>query len=380
MKQVARVLSTYSADVMGVCSALYELGGMTIIYDPSGCNSTYTTHDEPRWYDMESMVFLCPLTEMDAVMGNDAKLIDDTIKAANELKPKFISLVGAVIPMLAGTDFKGIARVIESRTGIPTIGFKTNGMHSYLTGANMAFEKVAERFCKQDIVKNNSDKTRINLLGVTPLDFSITGTVEKIKEIFDDNDIEITSTFAMGSTFEEIESAGNADVNVVVSSCGIGVATKLKEMFGIPYVCGVPMGEKFAGALIEGVKSKNADAYSILEGQYDNYDSAKTIIIGEEIMSKSMAKMLEYDFDMKDIGIITPFEETNTIFHEDTIEKVIKNAKFVIADPLYRRILPKNSDIRFIELPHEAYSGRIYRSQIPVMAGKEFLEWFTKKA
>ena len=97
-------------------------------------------------------------------------------------------------------------------------------------------------------------------------------------------------------------------------------------------------------------------------------------------MSKSMAKMLEYDFDMKDIGIITPFEETNTIFHEDTIEKVIKNAKFVIADPLYRRILPKNSDIRFIELPHEAYSGRIYRSQIPVMAGKEFLEWFTKKA
>ena len=45
MKQTARIISTYSADVMGVCSALFELGGMTVMHDASGCNSTYTTHD-----------------------------------------------------------------------------------------------------------------------------------------------------------------------------------------------------------------------------------------------------------------------------------------------------------------------------------------------
>jgi hypothetical protein len=53
MKQVSVTLSTYTADVSGVCSALYELGGMVVIHDPSGCNSTYNTHDEPRWYDMD---------------------------------------------------------------------------------------------------------------------------------------------------------------------------------------------------------------------------------------------------------------------------------------------------------------------------------------
>ena len=53
MKQTARIISTYSADVMGVCSALFELGGMTVMHDASGCNSTYTTHDEPRWFDMD---------------------------------------------------------------------------------------------------------------------------------------------------------------------------------------------------------------------------------------------------------------------------------------------------------------------------------------
>ena len=35
-------MSTYTADCSGVASALYELGGMTVIHDASGCNSTYT--------------------------------------------------------------------------------------------------------------------------------------------------------------------------------------------------------------------------------------------------------------------------------------------------------------------------------------------------
>ena len=35
----------------------------------------------------------------------------------------------------------------------------------------------------------------------------------------------------------------------------------------------------------------------------------------------------------------------------------------MIADPLYRPIVPQGS--QFFPLPHEAYSGRIYRKQIP---------------
>ena len=68
MKQTARILSTYSADTFGVCSALYELGGMVVIHDPSGCNSTYTTHDEPRWFSKPSQIFVSALTEQDAIL------------------------------------------------------------------------------------------------------------------------------------------------------------------------------------------------------------------------------------------------------------------------------------------------------------------------
>ena len=129
MKQTASFISTYSADEAGICSALYELGGMTVIHDPSGCNSTYTTHDEPRWYDMDSMIYISGLTEIEAIMGDDDKLINDIVHAAKQLSPRFIAIAGSPIPMLVGTDFEAIAKVVEHRSGIPTFGFATNGMN-----------------------------------------------------------------------------------------------------------------------------------------------------------------------------------------------------------------------------------------------------------
>ena len=113
MRQSYRIIPIYTADVSGVCSALYELGGMTVMHDPSGCNSTYNTHDEIRWYEQDSMIYISGLTEIDAVMGNDEKMICDIELAAEELKPKFIALAGSPIPYMNGTDFPAIARMLE---------------------------------------------------------------------------------------------------------------------------------------------------------------------------------------------------------------------------------------------------------------------------
>ena len=43
---------------------------------------------------------------------------------------------------------------------------------------------------------------------------------------------------------------------------------------------------------------------------------------------------------------------------EEAMEEALKDAKIIVADPLYRPICPKNSS--FYELPHVAFSGRIY--------------------
>ena len=47
---------------------------------------------------------------------------------------------------------------------------------------------------------------------------------------------------------------------------------------------------------------------------------------------------------------------------EDEIANIIKDAKIIIADPLYKPIVNKKTI--FVENPHEGFSGRLYRKDI----------------
>ena len=134
--------STYTADVSGVCSALYELGGMTVIHDPSGCNSTYSTHDEPRWFDTDSLMFVSGLDEMTAVLGDDNVLIDDVTHAVRDLKPRFVTLCSGSIPHIIAFDCKGVAHLLEKRSGVPMLPVATTGNRSYVAGVGAALTET----------------------------------------------------------------------------------------------------------------------------------------------------------------------------------------------------------------------------------------------
>lgn len=426
MKQVSVTLSTYTADVSGVCSALYELGGMVVIHDPSGCNSTYNTHDEPRWYDMDSLIFISGLSQMDAIMGNDDKFINDIVRAAKELKPRFIALVRTPIPLMTGTDFEGIARVIEKQTQIPVFYFPTSGMHSYVSGAGMALETVARELVlptnanehfkengikienvsnelsvadtkrqnqqklnqsKQKQIENteskqSNSKIKINILGATPLDFSVNSTLDSIKEFLSKH-FEIISTFAMGSTIEEIQKAGEADVNLVISSVGFPAAKVLEERFSTPYVIGIPV-KGFAGIIAEKLidaawTGKSQAAYFSVTSSGKNISRAANgiYIIGESVISQSLKAAMALKQGI-DATVICPLEtepeyigENVLLFSsEEEIKAAIAEAKTVIADPIYKTICADETN--FIALPHEAFSGRIYRKEIP-----NLMEWVT---
>ncbi len=141
-------MTTYASDVSGAASALYELGGMSVIHDASGCNSTYSTHDEPRWETMDSAVYVSALNEMDAVLGNESVLAQNLIDACRSLKPAFAMLAGTIIPMMTGSDLKGIAHDVEAATGVPAFALSTNGMRDYTVGAAQAWIELARRFAK----------------------------------------------------------------------------------------------------------------------------------------------------------------------------------------------------------------------------------------
>ena len=391
MKQIASRISIYSADAFGICSALYELGGLCVMHDASGCNSTYNTHDEPRWYDFDSMVYISGLSEMEAIMGDDQKFIDDIVYTAKELSPNFIAMAGTPIPTMIGTDFKAIANIIEKETNIPTFGFDTTGMHSYVSGAYKAFEALAKRFLKRNDKESRAEqkesvdkegrehqnsRIKVNILGVTPLDFSINKSVEAMVDLLKENNFEVISTWAMGSSLEYIKNAGDADINLVVSYSGMGAAKYMYENLNIPYVVGTPFGKEFANKVIEDLKEVKSTKENKIS--YDNRKidkDAEITIVGESVMSESLAYAISKEKN-KTVNVISSLETDEKLLlegdkiamFEDDIEKCLKNSKTIIADPLYRPICPIDSN--FISLPHEAFSGRIYRDEIPNIINK----------
>lgn len=393
MKQVSVVISTYTADVSGVCSALYELGGMVVIHDPSGCNSTYNTHDEPRWYDMDSLVFISGLSEIDAIMGNDEKFMQDIIRAARELKPRFIALVRTPVPMMIGTDFEALRDILEEETGLPVFYFPTNGMHSYIQGVEMALEMVAERLVNEPEKANSEDANAskdipVNLLGVTPLDYSINATLASMKEFLEKNGYKVLSSFAMDSTPEEIAGASKARVNLVVSSSGLLAAKKMEERFHIPYVIGMPtgaFGENVLAAMERAIRDKRSGkAYGNWSKAFSGGERKQVpeiYMIGEPVILQSLREAIYLEYGIP-VSILCPLEVNPEILLENCIlvegeeatRQALTNASAVIADPMYRPICPEKAEL--FPLPHEAFSGRIYRRDIPDLTDIGFLRDF----
>ena len=392
--------STYTADVSGVCSAMYELGGMTILHDPSGCNSTYTTHDEPRCYESTSLMFVSGLDEMTAVMGDDSVLIRDAVRAAADLKPRFITLCGASIPHIISFDFKGVARLIERETGIPVLPVATDGLRSYISGAGLAFREWIRRFGDpEDAGREDAGQKDAGLaerrrqyggnqLRVTPIDFSRQEIVDAMKQAFTDAGIPVNTCFAMGDSFETLTGVYRGAVNVVVSSAGRIPARFMKGAAGIPFVEGLPLGREMTDRLLAAVRETAADGKDrrIFEepgtgkngagpqdaeastGASDTGDGARVphstgiLVIGEEIFSRTLAAAL---------GAEALWPSTDEGLDEDILMEKVNAARLVIGDPLFRTVL-RNPETKFSEFPHEGYSGRIFRDRIPVFTGRDF--------
>ncbi len=375
MKQTASIISTYTADVSGVCSALYELGGMTVMHDASGCNSTYNTHDEPRWYDFDSMVFLSGISEMEAIMGDDEKLLRDICDTANLLHPRFVAIAGTPIPMMIGTDLPAVAARVEEETGIPSFGLKTNSMHSYLQGVGMALEALAERFVDRS-AKREKGSGKLNILGLTPLDFSVNGSVESMRAFLAENGFSVLSGWAMGSSLEELQRAGEADVNLLVSYAGMPLARWLQEKFGTPFVAGVPFGRDFSQSLTAALRQAAETGENVVPYLARSFAAGPCLdIIGESISAGSLAAAITAEKGIA-CRVICPLETESSLLapqdaeapDEDDITPLLRPENGVVADPLYRPICPQASS--FYRWPSEAFSGRIFRREIPNLIGR----------
>ncbi|MCC6095129.1 MAG: nitrogenase component 1 [Eubacterium sp.] len=393
MKETYRILPVYAGDVSGIAGALYELGGMTVIHDPSGCNSTYNTHDELRWYHESSNIFISGLNMRDAVLGNDSKFIRDILQALEALpeKPGFIALCNSPVPWLNGTDFGAIARMLEKKTGIPSFYVPSNGCHDYARGAGLAWEALLRKFIGMKPHKpvqegkggeKASPHRTVNVLGMMPLDFAGAESCSALESLLQKKGLQVQTDLACGAhcSLELLPEMAEADVSLVLSKAGLLPAIYLQKTFGIPYVTGVPFAGEEDPVIrkLQGTDTKAPDGSSISDEGEQKDGQAPVVCLTEPVLGVSLASLVRRRTGRNTI-VIDPLEADKNSFIPGTDASLFGEEEIahffgalpgavLLCDPAYAHILPEDDRFRRIYLPTLALSGRIYR--------KHFVNYF----
>ncbi len=381
MEQLWITLPAIAPDYSGVCSAMFDLGGMSIIHDASGCTGNYTGYDEPRWYGTKSMVYCSGLREIDAVLGRDDKLIDNVLKASEYTNPTCYSIIGSPVPMVIGSDLKGIAHEIETLTGLPAFGFSTNGLGLYNKGVSDAMLAVIKRFIKPAEEKFEKG---INVLGTTPIDFSANSNADDLYDKLKSSGYRVIGKLMMGATINQIENLTMAQVNLVVTESGLNAAKYLYEKYGMPYVAGMFTGSD--DELLEALELTRKDKINRVLGQDDVINAGdgntreSVLIVGEQVLGNSIRH--EINKRNKDINVVVgtmtglrkelALDGDLDIKSEEMLIEILDSGKYnkLVGDPLFGDLVD-DSFMKLIEVPHVAMSSKLYWNRSIHFIGKE---------
>lgn len=383
MSKLCITLPPYAPDFSGAASALFDMGGIVVIHDASGCTGSYTGYDEPRWYANNSAVYCSGLRHMDAVLGNDEKFIRRIEEAAKSLNPKFIAILGSPVPMVIGTDFTGFANDVEYRTGIPAIGLPTRGLAYYGHGIVDAMTAMLKKFAKQ---KRETIPGTINLLGITPLDFHINENSEAFRNLFEENGIPVLASYCMGLQIEDLQKSAAAQLNVAVSQAGAELAKYMQKKYGIPYVVVTPLGN---GAIaLETVKA--ALRGEAVEAAAAPCEGAQILIVGEQVISNSIRDYLQKKHNVENIAVATLYDVSPELMqpqdmdvkHELQLRKLLNsgNYKTVVGDPMLKKLISPDvlEALCFHELPHVALSSKVHWDECKLFVSTAMEAWLNE--
>ena len=299
MAKLSMFLPPFAGDYSGAAGVLFGLNSVNVIVDASCCTHNYTSYDEPRWKSRRRATFGAQLRTLEATLGDDSRLLDQTEDAVRELGSPCVALIGSPVPALVGMDLDGMASELEFRCGVPAFGLATTGFGTYELGASAAQELLAGRFAEgeacagtnvdeashsaaaslregangtvggcaesacgeaaaaTDVSAGDMDATataerHINILGITVHDFGSEAAMQAAEQAIlgsdgvdgraDQGKLPVRSAWSTAGEYSlaDIAVAGSADETVVVTWSGLAAARLLQQRFGVPVRVGLP--------------------------------------------------------------------------------------------------------------------------------------------
>ncbi|MGP1455390.1 MAG: nitrogenase component 1 [Treponema sp.] len=402
MKNLSIWLPPFSPDYSGAASVMFDFNALTVMHDAAGCTGNYTGYDEPRWYNSERTIFCSGLREIDAVLGNDKVLADKVIAAAKSLNPALLSLIGTPVPMLIGTDLKGLAKELEAESELPAIGIETTGTAYYDKGIFLAWKELIDKFtdfagkgtesqsgiCMGKIDDEKAGacslERRVNIIGANPIDFVRIENIESLKTLLANAGFMLNFCTMEKLTVQNVKMLSCAQANIAVSQAGLLIADYIYKKSGMPYIAGYPIGEQECPLFIqklEDVCSQGKNCVWGIDVAKDTDEQTSVLCLGEQIFYNSLRRALKDYCGIKNICVGAIFglrkesaQHTDIALCDESEIKAYINkgqCKAIIGDPFFKKLLKKSEHTVFIEVPHFGVSSKFHRKDAPYFMGKE---------
>jgi hypothetical protein len=327
---------------------------------------------------------------MDAIMGDDGKLLEKIKAALRDIRAPCVSVIGSPVPMVIGFDFKGFASLVEHETGLPSFGFPADGLHYYDQGQKDAYMAIAARLLEKAPRKI---KGSVNILGASALDGFDGPCLDILEAMLTSGGFTRRAVWGERSPWEEIKESAAAEINWVITAAALPLARFFEEHFGTPFVAGLPIGRGEQERIFSALNAYSAGGKpdhqfspvrAALSGEPDQ--KAETMILGEALFCSSLRVYLETEGESGPVSIGTFFSQGKELLRpgdclfaseeEARQSLAAPNLKWILADPLIKDLIPQDAASRFTPLPHRAVSGRLYNESRAGFFGESLGEWF----
>ena len=257
MARLSLFLPPPAGDYSGAAGVLFGLDCLVVLVDAGCCTRNYTEYDEPRWARRRKTAFSAQLRTLEAVLGDEERIVEQTAEGVHELGVSCAALLGTPVPAVTGMNLPGIACDVEARAGAPALGIETCGFETYERGASRAFKALVSRFARTSEATAARDEVaplRVNVLGLTAQDFMGEADMQACLGWLQEAGLEIAFSSAGSYTLDDVIAAGQADASVAVAWSGLAAAHELQQRCGVSYVVGRPWCAEDARVLAELVR------------------------------------------------------------------------------------------------------------------------------
>lgn len=379
MARLFQKTGSFAGDYSGAAGVLRDMGGMLIFCDSGACMGGFLFGEDPKGEKEEKRIFSASLREKQVVMGFDKKLKKDALRTYQEAGGAFVGLIGTPVAAVVGSDLGGLGKEIcrelyhQGMTDqiLPSLGVETNGWDYYDAGQEKAYLAMDEMLIQEDA-----------------------DCVNILKKAGAENPV----VWGTSGCMEAIAGAKGAKLNLAVSVSAIKVVEKLHEKYGTPFLIGYPLGEKETvrwANQVKGILSGDECApvtdptvHSIAVDFRRISDGKRAFIIGEQLTSNAMRRLLETEFDYVHVDVASYFKMDRTLMkkndfwirEEEVLVRFLEEQEpydLVIADSLCFQFLPYEPK-RKIAYPHIAVSSLFYLGQSVDIFGEKASLYFRK--